>query len=406
MEAVRSRQIIIAGAGVAGLTAALAFAARGFSVHVYERSEELREVGAGLQLSPNATRLLGRLGVLAALNHTAVRPPAIVLKDAATLVELARVPLGDAAEHRWNAPYLVVHRADLQQALLASVARETEIRLATGATIRDVAIHRQGVTASVDIGKTIKDVRGLLLVGADGVWSTLRGLSGRGGQSVFEGHVAWRRTVRSQTAAELASDQCVTAFLHPGFHLVAYPVRSGSAVNLVAFTKGDRLTNDWAEKGDPSRLRAAMLGTAPALTSLVSDGSDWTTWPIHTVDPAHPWVAAGSLALIGDAAHAMTPFSAQGAAMAIEDAVTLADCVAKAPDQLADSLPRWEAERRKRIKRVARRGAFNRFAWHASGAVGRVRDTILRNRSPRGLASDMDWLYGFDPSTGKTIALK
>ena len=126
MDGIRSRQIIIAGAGIAGLTAALAFAARGFSVQVFERSLELTEVGAGLQLSPNATRILGRLGVLRALRRSAVRPNAVLLRDAATLAELARIPLGDAAETRWKAPYLVVHRADLQKALLAD--RRARIR--------------------------------------------------------------------------------------------------------------------------------------------------------------------------------------------------------------------------------------------------------------------------------------
>lgn len=398
MDAIRSRQIIIAGAGIAGLTAALAFAARGFSVQIFERSESFAEIGAGIQLSPNATRILSRLGVLRGLAHSAVRPSAVVLRSAATLAQLARVPLGDAAETRWKAPYLVVHRADLQSALLACVEREGEIRLVMGATVRDVAVHRQGVTASIDVGKTIRDTRGLLVVGADGVWSALRGLSGLGGQSLYSGQLAWRKTIRTtSTDAIVISPENVSAFLHPGFHLIAYPVRGASAINLVAFTPGARIADGWAGHADIQTLQLAMKGTSPVLTGLAEDG-DWTAWPVHTVPARHSWVAGGGMALIGDAAHAITPFAAQGAAMAIEDAETLAACVAALPDDLVTALPRWEAERRARLRKVRARGAFNRFAWHASGPVARARDFVLNRRTQAQLMADMDWLYGFDTS--------
>jgi salicylate hydroxylase len=406
MDGIRSRQIIIAGAGIAGLTAALAFAARGFSVQVFERSLELTEVGAGLQLSPNATRILGRLGVMRALGRSAVRPSAVLLRDAATLSELARIPLGDAAETRWKAPYLVVHRADLQKALLKTVERESEIRLTLGATVRDIAIHLQGVTASIDLGSTIRDARGLLLVGADGVWSSLRSLAGASGRSRFSRQIAWRRTIRSDLpgAAALFSETTVTAFLHPGFHMVAYPVRGGSAINLAAFTKGGSTGEGWSGSAQIEQLMTAMRGTAPALLDLARTGDDWTTWPIHTIRPGQPYIAGGSMALIGDAAHAMTPFAAQGAAMAIEDAETLAACVADHADDLASALGRWEARRRARIGKARSRGTLNRFAWHASGPVALVRNEVLRRRGPAKLMADLDWLYGYDAATDGKVS--
>ena len=402
MDEVRSRQIIIAGAGIAGLTAALAFAARGFSVQIFERSHEPYEVGAGLQLSPNATRILGRLGVLRGLAHSAVRPTAIVLRNAATLDELTRVPLGEAAETRWRAPYLVVHRADLQGALLNTVAREGEIRLIRGATVRDVAIHKHGVTVSIDVGNSIRDARGLMLVGADGVWSALRGLSGGAGRSQFSRQIAWRRTIRADdpAASAIMPDLSVNAFLHPGFHLVAYPIRCGSAINLVAFTPGSEMAPGWSGTADPSLLRLAMRGTATALTDLLEDGKDWTAWPIHTVGPRQRWTTSGSLALVGDAAHAMTPFAAQGAAMAIEDAETLAAHVSASTEDMEAGLASWEAMRRSRVRKVRARGAFNHFTWHASGPVARVRDSVLKRRSQKQLMADMDWLYGWTPYTG------
>jgi salicylate hydroxylase len=188
----------------------------------------------------------------------------------------------------------------------------------------------------------------------------------------------------------------VTAFLHSGFHLIAYPVRGGAAINLAAFTPARGLAETWSGQADVAPLRSAMRSTAPVLSRLADEAGPWTAWPIHTVDRRPPWTFPG-VALIGDAAHAMTPFAAQGAAMAIEDAWTLAATVAAAPDDLAKALAAWEAARRPRVEKVARRGAFNRFAWHASGPVALARNLVLKARPPERLAADLDWLYGWEP---------
>jgi salicylate hydroxylase len=401
MAEARSRQIIIAGAGIAGLTAALAFAVRGYPVRVFERAPRLDEVGAGLQLSPNATRILDRLGVLPGLRHTAVRPDAVVLRDASSLAELGRVQLGAAAEWRWKAPYLTAHRADLQSALLAHVAREPGIQLVTGATVRDVTMHPLGVTVLVEIAGRINQTTGMLLVGADGVWSDTRRLVGGETKSRFSGQVAWRRTVRAESPAgsslaAIGVGGVVTAFLTPGFHLITYPVRAGAALNLAAFTRGNAMAETWSGKMDTKVLKNGMRRAAPALQKLADDAGEWTVWPIHTARNG-PWTAPGGIALIGDAAHAMTPFAAQGAAMAIEDAETLAGHVLAQPDSIAAALAAWEKERRKRVERVARRGSFNRMTWHAAGPLAMVRNAMLRMRTPEKLATSLDWLYGWKP---------
>lgn len=401
MAEARSRQIVIAGAGIAGLTAALAFAVRGYPVRVFERAPRLDEVGAGLQLSPNATRILDRLGVLPGLRHAAVRPDAVVLRDATSLAELGRVPLGAAAEWRWKAPYLTAHRADLQSALLAHVAREPGIQLVTGATVRDVTQHPLGVTVSVETAGRISQTTGMLLVGADGVWSETRRLVGGQAKSRFSGQVAWRRTIRAESPAgaslaALGIGGVVTAFLTPGFHMIAYPVRAGAALNLAAFTRGTAMGETWFGKADTTVLKGAMRRAAPALQKLADDAGEWTIWPIHAA-PAGPWTTPGGIVLIGDAAHAMTPFAAQGAAMAIEDAETLAGHVLARQDSVAAALAGWEKERKKRVERVERRGSFNRMAWHAGGPVAMVRNAILRMRTPEKLATSLDWLYGWKP---------
>lgn len=396
------KDIIIAGAGIAGLTAAIALAARGFSCSIFERSERLEEVGAGLQLSPNATRLLDRLGVLDLLRPHAVQPEAVLLRKAGTLGQLARVPLGENAERRWSAPYLVTHRADLQTALIEKVSREPNIRLTTGAEIRAAVRIETGVQVSIDVKGASRMLDGLLLIGADGVWSTTRALVAPSAKSRFAGELAWRTTIASDSPGsrmlcEIGANAVVTAFLHPGAHLIIYPVRAGTAFNLVAFTPGERIADGWSGDADIAILLKALRGIAAELSQLVEAAGAWTVWPIHTIDPASQWTGDGAVALIGDAAHAMTPFAAQGAPMAIEDAVTLAALAAETPANMAAVLAQWEAKRRPRVQRVARRGALNRFAWHAGGPVALARDLFLKTRSPEGLAADMDWLYGWQP---------
>ncbi|UVK53558.1 FAD-dependent monooxygenase [Mesorhizobium sp. AR02] len=405
MHDAQFRQVIVAGAGVAGLTAALAFAARGYPVRVFEQVPRLEAVGAGIQLSPNATRILRDLGVLDRLLRTAVMPEAVVLKDAATLRELAHVPLGQAGERRWGAPYLVAHRADLQSALTARVADMPGIHLTTGTRVASIATGSHGVTASVEVNGKTAEAQGSLLVGADGVWSSVRALVDStkrvaSPRSRFSGELAWRATIAGDSPAghafaAIGAADCVTTFLHPGFHMVAYPVSKGDAFNLVAFTKGERIAEGWSGHADPGILAAAMRGTAPGLAKLMELAGPWLTWPLHTVEQKPPWTTPDGIALIGDAAHAMTPFAAQGAAMAIEDAATLASVIADFPAHLLGALTVWEQSRRPRVAQVARRGAVNRLAWHASGPVAIARNLFLKARPPEKLAADLDWLYGW-----------
>lgn len=401
MEDIRSRQVIIAGAGVAGLTVALAFAERGYPVKLFEQASRLEAAGAGIQLSPNATRILRKLGVLDRLLPAALRPEAVVLKDAGTLRELARVPLGQAAEARWQAPYLVTHRADLQAALLAQAAERPGIELITGARVSRLAINPQGVAVTAEADGHAIEARGRLLVGADGVWSSVRAQLTGFGKSHFSGELAWRATIAAENAAgeafaAIGAADCVTTFLHPGFHMVAYPVSKGRAFNLAAFTKGERIAEAWSGRADPAVLDGATRHTAPGLAKLVALAGPWTAFPIHTVEQRR-WTSPQGVALIGDAAHAMTPFAAQGAAMAIEDAVMLADVTADFPADPAGSLQIWENLRRPRVAKAARRGAVNRLAWHAAGPVAIARNLFLAMRSPEKLVADLDWLYGWEP---------
>ena len=403
MTETRSRQIVIAGAGIAGLTAALAFVERGYPVKLFEQAKQLEAAGAGLQLSPNATRILRRLSVLDRLLPNAIRPEAVLLKDARSLRELARVPLGEAGEKRWGAPYLVAHRADLQAALMATAADRPDIELVTGARVAGIAVDPQNMTATVEIDGKATEVAGGLLVGADGVWSSVRAELARSAgfaASRFSGELAWRATIPAESAAgqafaQIGATGSVTTFLHPGFHMVAYPVSKGSAFNLAAFTKGERIAESWSGHADPAILSGAMRGTAAALSRLVALAGPWTAFPIHMVAQRR-WTMPEGIALIGDAAHAMTPFAAQGAAMGIEDASMLANLIPDFPGDPKQSLTVWENLRRTRVERVLKRGALNRLAWHAWGPVAIARNLVLATRPAEKLAADLDWLYGWE----------
>ena len=294
-----SRQIIIAGGGIAGLTAALAFARRGFSVQVHERAQNLDQTGAGLQLSPNAVRLLRELGVADALVRAAVRPDCVTLRDARSLAVLARVKLGDFAEQRWGAPYLVAHRADLHSAL-SRAPRASPIsassRVRRSATSRCMA---HGVTVSTDRDGKVVEATGRMLVAADGVWSGLRNLAGDKGKSRFSGRIAWRAAVRGDGPAgsivkAITEPNSVTAFLHANSHMIVYPLRGGDTVNIVAVTEGGALGESWSRQADRALLSGAVAGAAREIGSLVEAVASWTVWPIHTVTFERPGRSAAA----------------------------------------------------------------------------------------------------------------
>lgn len=392
-----SMQIAIAGAGIAGLTAALAFARHGYPVRIFERSAQLSEVGAGIQVSPNATRILDRLGVLEAVERLAVQPDGINLHRADSGRVIASVALGEAATRRWGTPYITTHRADLHAALAQAVRAHPLIELETRARVCGASFNRSGgATLSVEKDGTVETVACALAVGADGVRSTLRNTGRTARSDRFSGYVAWRATAAAQSCSNMIAPSSVHAFLHRRFHLIAYPVRQSEIINLVTIARMPAPEKTGTDAYRSLLPPSVIDGAADELDALVSELDTWLPWPINEVDHDAPWTDPAGLALIGDAAHAMGPYAAQGAVMAIEDAAALAASVALQPHDLGRALARFEAVRRERVHQVARRGAFNRFVWHAAGPVAFGRDVVLALRRPESLAADFDWLYGYD----------
>lgn len=400
--------VVVAGAGIAGLAAALALARRGIAVEIVERTARLAEIGAGLQLSPNAVHALDRLGLRDAVSAVAVAPEAVRIASVARGRPIARVPLGDGAARRHGAPYLLVARADLQAVLLAATTAEPTIRLTLSCPITGFEEASGGLTVATSAGP----LTARALIGADGVRSAVRAAIG-GGAAVPTGKVAFRATAPAGAAAavggaRLSEDAWI--WLSPRAHLVHYPVLGGARVNLVAVAEanaderpsgnGDGNGNggEWDHAAASEAVLARFAGFPPAVRALLSAGEDWRRWPLSTVDPAGPW-RRGRTVLIGDAAHAMVPFLAQGAAMAIEDAVVLADHLADAGTEGTEAaLAAYVRSRRERVRQVWAGAARNGDIYHLSGVAAAARDAALSLAPPRLLLAGFDWLYGWRPA--------
>ena len=381
--------IVIVGGGIAGLCAAIAFARRGCRVEIFESSSSLDEVGAGLQLSPNVTRLMQSLGLADRMYTVMAEPPSLALLSASDLKTLSEIPAGDFARRRWRAPYGVIHRADLQAVLADAVSEDPLCRLHLDRTVNS--------GSEAEIGSQLMQETGAepdLIIAADGVWSTIRDGAPGTTPATFSGRVAWRGLADPQDCEAILSPERVNAFLGPDTHLVTYPLGHRGVINAVAVTPGASTNQGWDNTGDVSELRSRLTGWNRKIVSML-DRISWQSWPLFEVRNTC-FLAGSKTVLIGDAAHAMTPHAAQGAAMAIEDACALAACFEASGNVAEIALPKFSALRTPRIARVRKRGDFNRFVYHARGPIRIGRDAVLSIRPPEKLAADLDWLYSYD----------
>ncbi|MGB8397855.1 FAD-dependent monooxygenase [Bradyrhizobium sp.] len=393
-----ARTIIVAGAGIGGLTASLALAARGFRIIVLEKAERLEETGAGLQLSPNASRILVELGLQGRLAARAVTPDSISIMSARAGGEILRLPLGKAAAFRFGAPYWVMHRADLQAALLARVNEVPDIDLRLGWQFEDLARHARGLTVVQRSNGARRQELASALIGADGIWSSVRHHLFPEVRPQFSGLIAWRGTLDATALPREHTSPRVQLWMGPKAHLVAYPIAGARQVNVVAIVPGTWNRPGWSTPGDAAELKSAFASSRwPATARMLIGAVDgWRKWALFTMPDIGEW-SAGAVALLGDAAHAMLPFAAQGAAMAIEDAAVLAGCLSDSAGENVAGIPaalrRYGRLRRSRVLRVQRAARQSGRIYHLSGAAALARDLTIRAMGANRMLARQDWIY-------------
>jgi 2-polyprenyl-6-methoxyphenol hydroxylase-like FAD-dependent oxidoreductase len=386
----RERRVLIAGGGIGGLTAAIALGRRGQHVTVLERYEYGEVTGAGIQLGPNATSVLRALGVLSSIEAVSFKPRAIWLFDGLSGKRLASVPLGIYAESRYRAPYLTTHRADLHVALLLACKALRTVELKPDFEISSVRQNGDHVAATAINGA---EIDGSCLIGADGLWSTVRRVIASDAELSFTGATASRALLSRLELASPFDEPVVGLWLGPRAHLVHYPVCNGKELNLVAVTESGTEQQGWDQSTDPAALRSEFAGWCGEARALLEHVSSWRSWSLYSLPPL-PRLSEGRVALLGDAAHPVLPYLAQGAALAIEDAAALAAAYDTHHDNPQAAFSFYAASRHRRAARVQRLSyRFGRL-YHLSGLLRLVRNLILEQSKEKGLER-LDWLYGF-----------
>ena len=384
--------MLVVGGGIGGLAAALACARVGVDVALLERASAFTEVGAGVQLGPNVVKLLDAWGLQDALAAVAAFPSRLQVRSALTGAELGVLRLGERSVQQYGARYATIHRADLQALLLEAAQRQDGVRLHLASEFDRFEQDGAGVTVHTSDGRALQAD---LLVGADGLWSRVRQQLLHDGAPLATGQLAYRAMVVQRTLPEQLRSQQVTAWLGPHMHLVQYPVRGGEWLNVVAIVH-DRVRHDldsWDHSANAAQLRLSLRDVCPPLRELVHAIEHWRLWGLSIRPPMRGAneQAQGRVALLGDAAHPMVPFLAQGAGMAIEDAQALSAAMTGAATDLSAALQSYAQARWQRNARVQAGALRNGRIFHATGPVRWGRDTAMKLLGERLL--DLPWLY-------------
>ena len=397
-------KILISGGGIGGLTTALCLAHQGFKAIVLERADELGEVGAGIQIPPNAMKVFKALGLDAALEDAGFRPAAIEARMGKTGRQLFRAEMFETSAERWGAPYLHIHRADYITVLAAALEARAPGSVKLGADVTDYTQSPGGVHLLLSGNR---EIDGDLLIGADGIHSVIRRQMLGAQEPRFTGNVAWRAVVPIEHLGELAPRPTACIWMGAGKHCVTYRLRGGALANLVGVVERDDWTTEsWTERGSPQEALEDFRGWHPVIKRILQETKSLYRWALFDRAPLKTWVN-GRVALLGDAAHPMLPFMAQGAAMAVEDAWVLAQAMAQhtAPEP---ALRAYEAARLARASKVQAGSRANAATFHKRTLSGQLAAYgpmwLAGTFAPGVIHQRQDWLFGHDV-TAETYAL-
>jgi 3-hydroxybenzoate 6-monooxygenase len=390
MASWKDREILIVGSGIGGLAAALALARVGVASQVIEQAAEFKEIGAGIQLGPNVFWMFDMLGLTEAVNALAVFPDNLIMMDSIGGEEVTRVPLGDKFRQRFKHPYALIHRADPHKVLLAAARQSNRIRLDAGQKVVKVDDSGDGVTVETESGKRY---HGAALIGADGVWSMIREIVVGDGKPRPADHITYRAVLPTSEMPEKFRWRDMVVWAGEKVHLVHYPLRTGELFNLVAVFHSNKYEEGWDSYGDPAELYERFAKTCAPVRTLLNKIESWRMWVVCDRPPIKEW-SRGRITLLGDAAHPMLQYLAQGANMAIEDAVCLADKLVATNGDHAAAFRAYQQARYLRTGRVQIMARVYGEFFHAGGVGKELRNLMLGARSVDDHIGGVEWLYG------------
>ncbi len=382
---------LVAGGGIGGLAVALALSRKGYAVRVLEQSSEFKEIGAGIQLGPNVFRMFDLLGLTEAIKGLAAFPDNLVMMDALTGEEVTRVPIGskDFSARFGGYPYAVIHRGDMHRVYLDACAAEKNIELSVSRKAMRYEEKGDRVVLRMEDGEKIE---GCALIGCDGLWSRVREQMLGDGKPRVSGHIAYRAVLKREEVPDGLWQNNVVLWAGPKTHLVHYPLRRGELYNLVAVFHSDKYEEGWNTFGDTEELNRKFAGERPEVLALLAKIESWKMWVLCDREPVREW-SKGRVTLLGDAAHPMLQYLAQGANMATEDGVVLAACVELSGGNIEAAFKRYQDERYLRTGRVQTTARFYGDIFHASGVLRELRNAWLAEPSAGPPGQVMAWLY-------------
>jgi len=389
----KARTVIVAGGGIGGLAACIGFSRAGYQVVVLEKAQEFGEIGAGIQLAPNAFPPMKILGIAERALANAVYIDRLVMMDAVSGEQIAEIPLGDAFKQHFRNPYVVIHRADLHSPLLEACRADPKVTLLAGHEVMGFEQIGDEVEVTTANGASF---RGCALLGADGVRSRIReDIVGDGGPKI-SGHVAYRAVLPIEEMPEQLRWNAAALWAGPKCHFVHYPLRGRKLFNIVATFHSDQYTTELHnEPGDREELLARFEHLPPLPRSVLEKSDGWRRWVLGDRDPVENW-SRGNVTLLGDAAHVTYQYFAQGAVMALEDSVCLMREVMQADGDLPAAFLRYQEQRITRTARIVLSSrAIGEYFYHPAGVERLVRNQMLGSKTPEDFFRGLDWIYGY-----------